>query len=111
MVSFSMLRLTLPQARTWRRNYATPHHLRAVTEAPIDAAAIAMSVVELARNGRFAEIEELFAPPLRAVVSAETLRIGWATEIGKNGAVSAIGEPVSEPGQGRVGSGECPGNM
>lgn len=66
-------------------------------EIAIDAAAIATKVVELARNRRFAEIEELFAPPLRAVVSAETLRIGWVTEIGKNGPVSSIGEPTSEP--------------
>ena len=63
----------------------------------IDAAAIAMRVVELARNGHFAEIEDLFAPPLRAVVSAETLRIGWVAEIGKNGLISVVGEPGSEP--------------
>lgn len=61
-----------------------------------DAAATAIRVVELARNERFAEIEALFAPPLRAVVSAETLRIGWEAEIGKNGPVSAIGESISE---------------
>jgi uncharacterized protein len=66
-------------------------------EANVDAAAIAMRVVELAREGCFAEIERFFAPPLRAVVSAETLRIGWESEIGKRGPVSAIGEPVREP--------------
>jgi dienelactone hydrolase len=65
--------------------------------AAIDAAAIATRVVELLRNGRFAEIERLFAPPMRAVVSAETLRIGWENEIGKSGPVSAIREPASEP--------------
>jgi dienelactone hydrolase len=64
----------------------------------IDAAAIATSVVEMARHERFAEIEELFAPPLRAVASAETLRLGWSTEISKLGPVSDIGAPVSEPG-------------
>src|SRR5215475_11499303 len=58
---------------------------------------IARRVVELARNGRFAEIERFFAPSLRAVVSAETLKIGWENEIGKNGPVSAIGAPVCEP--------------
>jgi dienelactone hydrolase len=66
------------------------------TDTDTDAAATAMRVVELARNERFADIETLFAPPLRAVVSAETLRIGWLAEIGKNGPVSAIGEPTSE---------------
>lgn len=62
-----------------------------------DAATTALRVVELARNERFAEIETLFAPPLRAVVSAETLRIGWESEIGKNGPVASVGEPNSEP--------------
>ena len=66
-------------------------------ETTIDPAAIAMRVVGLARAGRFAEIEALFAPPLRAVVSAETLRIGWETEIGKSGPVSSIGAPVTQP--------------
>ena len=66
-------------------------------EATVDATAIATRVVELARNGRFAEIERFFAPPLQAVVSAETLRIGWGIELGKCGPVSAIGEPVCEP--------------
>jgi dienelactone hydrolase len=63
----------------------------------VEAAAIATRVVELARDGHFAEIEGLFAPPLRAVASTETLRTGWMAEIGKSGPVSAIGEPVSEP--------------
>ena len=62
-------------------------------EATVDAT----RVVELARNGRFAEIERFFAPPLQAVVSAETLRLGWENELGKCGPVSAIGEPVCEP--------------
>lgn len=62
-----------------------------------DAAATAIRVVELARSEHFAEVETLFAPPLRAVVSAETLRIGWESEIGKHGPISAIGEPNSDP--------------
>src|SRR5262245_33095214 len=65
-------------------------------EAHDDATTIAIRVVELARDGRFAEIERCFAPPLRAVVSAETLRVGWEAELEKRGLVSAIGEPVSE---------------
>jgi len=64
--------------------------------ATIDAGAIATAVVEMARTGHFSEIEELFAPPLRAVVSADTLRVGWTTEISKTGPVSSVGEPVSE---------------
>ncbi|MBB4941053.1 hypothetical protein FHR32_005430 [Streptosporangium album] len=61
-----------------------------------DPAATAVAVVEMACKGRFAEIERLFAPPLRAVVNAEALQVAWAAEMGKSGQVSTIGEPVSE---------------
>jgi hypothetical protein len=56
-----------------------------------------MTVVDLAVAGHFADVEALFAPPLRAVVSAETLRAGWAGEIARIGPVSAVGSPTSEP--------------
>ncbi|MGW4644715.1 alpha/beta hydrolase family protein [Sphaerisporangium sp. NPDC004334] len=62
-----------------------------------DPAAIAVTVVEMARDGRFTEIEALFAPRLRAVVSARTLRTAWAAEIASIGPVSAIGTPATEP--------------
>lgn len=62
----------------------------------INAVTIATTVVEMARDGRFGEIEPLFAPPLRAVVSAETVRDAWGAEINKRGPVSTIGEPMSE---------------
>ncbi|MEV0699532.1 alpha/beta hydrolase [Saccharopolyspora sp. NPDC050389] len=62
-----------------------------------DPAAVATAVVDMAMQGRFADIEELFAPRLRAVVSAETLRVGWEGEISRIGPVSAVGEPTSEP--------------
>jgi dienelactone hydrolase len=57
---------------------------------------IARAVVEMARDGRFVEMELLFAPPLRAVASAETVRVAWSAEISKCGRVSTIGDPVSE---------------
>ncbi|MCG5220878.1 alpha/beta fold hydrolase [Streptosporangium soli] len=62
-----------------------------------DPAAIATAVVEMARNGRFADIEKMFAPPLRAMVSAETLRVAWESQILRIGAISAVGAPISEP--------------
>jgi uncharacterized protein len=60
-------------------------------------AAIAVAVTEMARDGRFAEVEDLFAAPLRAVVSADALRAGWAALTGSKGAVRAVGEPAAEP--------------
>jgi hypothetical protein len=44
----------------------------------------------------------LFAPQLRAMVSAEALQVGWVAELGRLGPVSCVGAPVSElagPGQ------------
>ncbi|HKD77609.1 MAG TPA: alpha/beta fold hydrolase [Ktedonobacterales bacterium] len=63
----------------------------------IDARAIAIKAVEMARGERFVELAALFAPPLRAAVSAENMRVFWLDEIGKHGPVTAIGEPVIEP--------------
>jgi dienelactone hydrolase len=55
--------------------------------------------VGLLVTGSFTEAEALFASRLRAAASAETLRVGWETELAKVGAVRAIGEPATEPGQ------------
>ena len=60
-------------------------------------AAIAAAVTEMIRDGRFAEAEELFAAPLRAVVSADALRAGWLALTGSKGPVRAVGEPAAEP--------------
>lgn len=62
------------------------------------AASTAVGVVELVRDERFAEVVSRFAAPLRAIVSVETLRGAWATELGKHGVVTAIGDPTTEPG-------------
>lgn len=64
-----------------------------------DPRATATKVVEMARDERFAEVEALFAAPLRAAVSADMLRAAWATEASQTGPVTAIGEPVTEPGE------------
>jgi hypothetical protein len=62
-----------------------------------DPVAIAASVVDMARAERFAGIEELFAPPLRAAVSAEMIQTAWTVEAAKIGPVTSVGTPVSEP--------------
>ncbi|MGH3210683.1 MAG: serine aminopeptidase domain-containing protein, partial [Trebonia sp.] len=62
-----------------------------------DPAAIAASVIEMARAERFTGIEELFAPPLRAAVSAATIQTAWMAEAAKIGLVRAVGTPVCEP--------------
>ena len=59
--------------------------------------AVAASVIELAQSARFAAIEELFAPRLRAAVSAETIRAAWTAELAKIGPVQAVGAPLGEP--------------
>jgi alpha-beta hydrolase superfamily lysophospholipase len=49
------------------------------------------TIVELASTGRFDELVALFAPELRAVASADTVRIGWLAQVGT---VRSLGEPV-----------------
>ena len=58
---------------------------------------MALAVLEMARAGRFEEIRERFAPPLRPLVPAEALQAAWAAEISRAGAVTGAGTPVSEP--------------
>jgi pimeloyl-ACP methyl ester carboxylesterase len=55
------------------------------------------TVVDLASAGRFEELAALFAPELRAAVSADQVRIAWAAEVGE---LRSVGAPV-ELGAGR----------
>ncbi|HEX8007040.1 MAG TPA: DUF3887 domain-containing protein, partial [Trebonia sp.] len=64
-----------------------------------DVAAAGIAVVEMTRDGRFDEVEALFAPRLRAAVSAGTLGVAWTAEQAKLGPVSGIGTPVTKPGE------------
>jgi hypothetical protein len=64
---------------------------------PTAPATTGKTVLDLARAGRFEEIHDLFAPPLRAMVPAEALQAAWAAEIAQRGPVTAVGEPISEP--------------
>ncbi|MCX3060826.1 alpha/beta hydrolase [Streptomyces beihaiensis] len=61
---------------------------------PVDTA---VEVVEWARDGRFAEIAALFAPPLRAVLTAGALQAAWLAETAGIGPVTEVGEPSHEP--------------
>ncbi|MCX5444151.1 alpha/beta hydrolase family protein [Streptomyces nigrescens] len=62
----------------------------------------AQGLAALLRAERFAEMVELFAPPLRAAVSADALRLAWAAELAGRGKVREIGEPVSAAGEGEA---------
>ncbi|ROR38115.1 alpha/beta hydrolase family protein [Kitasatospora cineracea] len=58
----------------------------------------ARTLAALLEAGRFDDIAGLFAPPLRAAVPAEALRLAWAVETGGRGGVRALAEPRPEPG-------------
>ena len=58
----------------------------------------AMDVVTMAREGRFEAIVERLAPPLRPLVTADSLRAAWEAELLRCGAVVQVGEPVEESG-------------
>jgi dienelactone hydrolase len=57
-----------------------------------------LTALELAQSGRFAEVRELFAPQLQAMIVPEALKNAWGAELAKQGAVTSVGAPVSEPG-------------
>ncbi len=63
---------------------------------PVNPETTSLSVLDMARAGRFEEIHGLFAPGLRTLLSADTLRTAWTTEIGRRGPVRSVGIPVSE---------------
>jgi uncharacterized protein len=56
-----------------------------------------LAVIEMARQGRFAEIRERFAPQLRPMVPTEGLQAAWESELAKNGQVTSVGTAVTEP--------------
>jgi hypothetical protein len=56
----------------------------------------ALAIIDMARQGQFAELLERFAPPLRPMVSADGLRAAWEGELAKHGAVTAVGIPAAE---------------
>jgi dienelactone hydrolase len=64
---------------------------------PAAPLATSLAVLDMAQAGRFAEIRDLFAPQLRALVSPEALQAAWTAELGRRGPVSSVGTPVSEP--------------
>ncbi|MFJ4658573.1 hypothetical protein ACIP5Y_45500 [Nocardia sp. NPDC088792] len=61
-----------------------------------DPATVGATVAALCRDELFDDLEELFAPNLRAAVSAETVRVAWSSEIATIGAVRELGEPRTE---------------
>jgi dienelactone hydrolase len=64
---------------------------------PTSPADTGTRLVELLRAGRFAEIPDMFPPDLRPMVTPESVRAAWRAELDRHGAVSAVGEPLSEP--------------
>jgi hypothetical protein len=61
------------------------------------AASTGTKLLTLLQAGNFADIREMFPPNLRPMVTPESLRAAWEAEIGRQGAVTGIGAPVSEP--------------
>ena len=63
-----------------------------------DPAGAALAVIDMARNGQFAELCERFAPPLRDMVSAGSLRAAWEAEVTPYGPVTEVRTPLTEAG-------------
>ncbi|MGO1052868.1 hypothetical protein [Crossiella sp. CA198] len=62
-----------------------------------DPVVLATAVVAMAREGRFAEVEELFSPGLRAAAPTPALRVGWEGQLARLGAIVSVGDPVCAP--------------
>ncbi|MBV9607289.1 MAG: alpha/beta fold hydrolase [Solirubrobacterales bacterium] len=60
-------------------------------------AEVALSALDMARSGRFADILELFAAPLRPLITSEALETGWNAELGRQGPIVSVGAPLTEP--------------
>ena len=64
-------------------------------------AGAALAIIAMARNGQFADLRERFAPPLRDMVSAGSLRAAWEGQLATHGAVTGVGTPLTaSPGPG-----------
>ncbi|CAN5197015.1 hypothetical protein BH11ACT6_BH11ACT6_54410 [soil metagenome] len=61
-----------------------------------DDSSTAEMVLQLLEAGRFAEIEKLFVPTLRQLVSTETLRRAWEELTTTHGPITVVGTPLSE---------------
>ncbi|MCX4092238.1 serine aminopeptidase domain-containing protein [Nocardia sp. alder85J] len=62
-----------------------------------DPVAAAESAVALLRAGRFDELEAMFAPRLRAAVSARTVAVAWTGELARVGPVAGVSAGRPEP--------------
>ncbi|MFI1523829.1 alpha/beta hydrolase family protein [Kitasatospora cineracea] len=62
------------------------------------ALGVARAFAALLEAGHFDQAAALFAPPLRAVVPAEALRLAWTSETGARGGARAVGDPEPVPG-------------
>ncbi len=59
-----------------------------------------LGALELAQAGRFEELRERFAEPLRPMVAAGSLRAAWEASTGNLGQVTSIGTAIGEPAPG-----------
>ena len=58
---------------------------------------VALTILDLARAGRFTDIRDRFAPSLRPMVTADVLKAAWDAEVTQLGPVHSVGTPASEP--------------
>jgi dienelactone hydrolase len=64
---------------------------------PVEPVEVVLGALESARAGRFAEICELLAPPLRPLLTPDGLEAAWSAELERQGRVTSVGAPLAEP--------------
>jgi uncharacterized protein len=63
----------------------------------VDLAQAALSVLDLIRAGKFADIRDLFTAGLRPMVTAAALQAAWEAALAEHGPLTAAGVPAGEP--------------
>lgn len=63
----------------------------------VSPAAVGLAALAAAQAGRFDELQQRFAPALRTLVTADTLRLAWESEVATRGPVQSVGQVVATP--------------
>ena len=61
---------------------------------------VGLAALELARSDRFEALHERFAAPLRALVTADSLRVAWTAALERSGPVTAVGSAILDEAPG-----------
>ncbi|MGH3437638.1 MAG: muconolactone Delta-isomerase family protein [Sciscionella sp.] len=92
---------SLPRGSHERKQAEGRHHQAEEFMTQTAPVSTGMAVLAMAQAGCFAEIRDLYAPQLRALVTAGALQAAWAAELSRCGPVSSVAGRARLPGHRR----------